>query len=92
MSFNGTTGAISASYNVTSITHSSTGVWVVNLTTAMSSANYCTVVSSNAGTVGANDTNTWVSAQATGGPTVNVAQGSVAFDATLVNVICYGDQ
>jgi len=39
--FNGTSGAsIRASYNVSSITRNSTGVYTVNLTTAMANANY----------------------------------------------------
>ena len=42
VNFNGTgTVAIRASGNVSSITDVSTGIYVVNLTTAMSDANYC---------------------------------------------------
>lgn len=38
--FTGSTGAITASYNVTSVTRNATGDWTVNFTTAFSSAHY----------------------------------------------------
>jgi len=40
VNFNGSTAAIRASYNVGSITKNSTGNYTVNLTNAMSDANY----------------------------------------------------
>ena len=43
--FNGSTSAINGSYNVSSITHSSTGIWLVNFTNAMTDANYTPVIS-----------------------------------------------
>lgn len=51
VNFDGTgTVAIRASYNVSSITDNGTGNYTVNLTTAMSSANYCVVANSTVGT------------------------------------------
>jgi hypothetical protein len=44
--FNGSGGTIRASYNVSSITVNSTGVFLVNFTTAFADANYSTVASS----------------------------------------------
>jgi hypothetical protein len=40
VSFAGSTGTISASYNVSSVTRSSTGIYLINFTTAMANANY----------------------------------------------------
>lgn len=58
VSFNGSTAAIIASFNVGSITKTSTGRWTVNLTTAMQSSSYCTLAAGNVGTVVAQDTYT----------------------------------
>lgn len=41
VNFNGSNGAINASYNVTSVTKNATGDYTVNFTTAFSSVNYC---------------------------------------------------
>lgn len=50
VNFNGTgTVAIRASFNVTSITDRGTGLYTVNLTTAMPDANYCGVASATIG-------------------------------------------
>jgi hypothetical protein len=40
VSFAGSTGTISSSYNVSSVTRSSTGIYLINFTTAMANANY----------------------------------------------------
>jgi len=47
VNFNGTTspGTIRAAFNVSSVTKSGTGSYVVNLTTAMPDTNYCVTVS-----------------------------------------------
>ncbi len=49
VNFNGTSGAIRASFNVSSVTRSGTGDYVVNFTNAMSDANYAVVVGSGTG-------------------------------------------
>jgi hypothetical protein len=53
VNFNGTTspGTIRASYNVSSVTKSGTGNYIVNYTTAMSDANYSGNISSSNTTV-----------------------------------------
>ena len=43
VNFNGSTGAINGSFNVSSITVNTTGDYTVNFTTAMTNANYCAV-------------------------------------------------
>jgi hypothetical protein len=40
VNFNGTTGAITSSYNVTSVTRNATGIWTIVMTTAMPDASY----------------------------------------------------
>jgi len=45
--FNGSTGTIVNSYNVSSITKNSTGNYTVNFTTAFPNANYCAVASAS---------------------------------------------
>jgi len=48
----GSTGVIASSLNVSSVTHTSTGVWVVNFTTAMPNANYAINTSGSGDTTG----------------------------------------
>ena len=43
----GASGTIQASYNVSSVTRSSTGVYTVNMTNAMSDTNYSVIASSS---------------------------------------------
>jgi hypothetical protein len=43
VNFTGSTGAIQASYNVSSVTVNSTGNYTINFTTAMPNANYVTI-------------------------------------------------
>ena len=43
----GSTGTIASSFNVSSVTRNSTGLYTVNFTTAMPNANYATNVSAN---------------------------------------------
>ena len=70
--FDGTgTVAISASYNVASITDNGTGDYTVNFTNAFSSANYSACA-----------TNKWDG----GGTAYNIAQGNVAATASAFNV------
>ena len=54
VNFNGTgTVAIRASFNVSSITDNGTGSYTVNFTTALSDANYCSVLTTSADGVAA---------------------------------------
>ena len=45
VNFNGTNGSIRAAYNVSSVTRSGTGTYVLNFTTAMSDNNYTVMAS-----------------------------------------------
>jgi hypothetical protein len=45
VNFSGSTGAVNGSFNVSSVTRSATGVFVVNLTTAVPNANYARIAS-----------------------------------------------
>lgn len=47
--FNGSTAVIAGSFNVSSVTKSSTGIFSVNFTTAMPNTTYATVASNNEG-------------------------------------------
>jgi hypothetical protein len=49
VNFVGSSGSVNASYNVSSVTRSSAGAYIVNFTTAMSSANYATLVTAGNG-------------------------------------------
>jgi hypothetical protein len=76
VNFNGvTTVTIRASGNVTSVTRNGAGDYTVNLTTAMSDANYCAQVSAGVGT------STWSAAAAMniGGAFVETAPTTSAF-------------
>lgn len=44
VNFNGTTGTVRASFNVSSVTRASTGLYTVNFTNTLSDANYSAVV------------------------------------------------
>ena len=48
VNFNGTTAAIYSSYNVSSVTHTGTGTYTANFTTALANANY--VITGSVGT------------------------------------------
>jgi hypothetical protein len=90
----GSTGAILASYNVTSVTRSLAGVYVVNFTTAFSSANYG-VAASCEGTGAAAGlfavvTNTTPATGSCGITTLNTTFS--AADPTSGYAVFYGDQ
>jgi len=57
VNFVGSTGVINASFNVSSVTRASTGIYTINYTTAMPSANYvvCGVTSQSNTIVTMND-------------------------------------
>lgn len=45
--FNGTTGALIASYNVASVTRTAAGTYTVNFTTAFATSNYAAIVTAH---------------------------------------------
>ena len=101
VNFNGSTAAIRASYNITSVTANATGDFTINLTTALTDANYSYVVNQSANygvaqTYGASlntstpGTLTEVAPTTTAFRfTTNAATG--AFNPKYVNVIVFGN-
>jgi alpha-acetolactate decarboxylase len=101
VNFNGTSAAIRASYNVTSVTANATGDFTVNITTALADANYSYVVSQN-GNYGIAQTYSASLNTSTPGTLVEVAPTTTAFRFTTstavgafnpkyVNVIVFGN-
>jgi hypothetical protein len=87
VNFNGTgTVAIRASFNVSSITDSGVGSYIINFTTAMADTNYCVVSENEIGT------STGVKAQTyatTNVAVVTVLYNSVAYDCAFNNVAIF---
>jgi hypothetical protein len=89
--FTGSTGAITASYNVTSVTRNSAGDYTINFTTAFSSADY------SAAAIASNSTSAYIMSVGTGGnaPTttaLRIQNPLAANDSASVYVACFGDQ
>ena len=85
VNFNGTgTVAIRASGNVSSITDNGTGNWTVNLTTAMSDANYASVGNSGPNTT-TNSADTVCSANTTSSFDVRHFESNAATDVSILN-------
>lgn len=89
VNFNGTTGAINASGNVSSVTKVSTGTFTINFTTAMPNANY--VLTGNAiDSNGSNDTTVGVTSLTTTTASITVAHGTSKYSSAtvFVQVVC----
>lgn len=54
VNFNGSNGSVRASYNVSSVSRSSTGVYTINFTTAMTDVNYSVAGNTSATLAGMN--------------------------------------
>ena len=79
VNFTGSTAVINGSYNVSSVTRTSTGVYQVNYTTVMPNANYCATASISSDTYVRLDVYTTSSIRAVcGAAAVDVAIFSVA--------------
>jgi hypothetical protein len=88
VSFTGSTGAVLSSYNVSSVSRTSTGQYTVNFTTAMSGTNYCVV----AGVKGVNQFNARTISQATASCDLDTRNQAGGYgDPTSVFVVFYGD-
>lgn len=89
VNFNGSTGAINASGNVTSITKNSTGDYTINFTTPMSSANYCVSISSGGASVGGDSriSQTIVSLSTTSARIRITRNDGAAVDSTVMGLI-----
>lgn len=91
-SFNGysPTPTIRSSFNVSSITYSSTGVYVINFTSAMTDANYSVVGAAGGTSQSGAGTRFWVNVDNNGGsapPTTSTLTISVGYaDTAFVNV------
>jgi len=93
VNFTGSTAAIKASYNVSSITRSSTGLYTINFTNSLTDANYATFVSANRS---ASSVDGYGSLMGAGTYTTNAVQVYSAFatsatvqDAPIVCVACF---
>lgn len=93
VNFVGATGIINASYNVTNVTRSAAGIYVVNFTTAFTNTNYVAVGMSNSlainGWIELNSATT--TASACGLFAINTIGGAV-FDPVSVLAVFYGRQ
>ncbi len=87
----GSTGAILASYGITSITRTGAGAYTIVFSTAFSSANYAIagMLTFTAGTSGFLEINTQSTTQVT---LFAVSTATVLFDPTSAYLVCYGDQ
>lgn len=94
--FDGTTGTIRASYNVTSVTKNATGDYTINFTVPFSSANYA--FSGMAGSDLSVATSVFWVTQAVSAPTASAFRMGVhlnfsgAYDASYVSASFFGDQ
>lgn len=89
VNFNGSTGSINASGNVSSVTKVSTGTFTINFTTAMPNANY--VLTGNAtDNYGSNDTTVGVISLSASSASITVAHGQNRYSTTsvFVQVVC----
>lgn len=88
VSFTAATGAILASYNVSSVTRSGAGAYVVNYTTAFSTANYAAITSC----LVASGVWAYATAQTTTSVSLGAQNTTAAADPTRMYVACYGAQ
>jgi hypothetical protein len=92
------TGAILASYNVTSVTKNGTGDFTVNFTTPFASANYCALITAR----GSSGKNGWGQITHGTAPTASALRigfvsddpptAPIVFDPDSGHVVCYGRQ
>jgi hypothetical protein len=90
--YNGSTQTVLGSFNISSITYSSAGSYILNFTTAMANANY-TAVGMACGTATANG---WIQQgysytyTTTACPIVQVSAAVGAYDSVRINVAIFG--
>lgn len=92
VNFAGASGAINASYNVTSVSRSGAGIYAVNFTTAFANTNYVCV-----GTAEDTSTNEFIKTGTSGKTTSSLpvlALNSFAgtADPAAINIVCFGTQ
>jgi hypothetical protein len=85
VNFTGSTAAIRASYNVSSVTRTAAGRWTVNFTNAMTDANYVVTLAGQDSSAGAQDTEAM--AIGSGGmATGSVAVTNIGFAGTFLDL------
>tara|TARA_A100001388_G_scaffold51202_1_gene34592 strand:+ start:1809 stop:2243 length:435 start_codon:yes stop_codon:yes gene_type:complete len=88
----GTNKTLSDSFNISSVTESSTGQYTVNLNTAMANANYCVVQGSN--NFGGNNNAAYLKVDnlTTSSFTVVIVASAVFVDRSIICMAVFGDQ
>ncbi len=88
----GTNKTLSDSFNISSVTESSTGQYTVNLNTAMANANYCVVQGSN--NFGGNNNAVYLKVDnlTTSSFTVVIVASAVFVDRSIICMAVFGDQ
>lgn len=89
--FTGSTGALAASYNITSVAHNGTGDWTVTIATDFSNASYVIVATAYANGLPNRFMNVYAKAAGTFSLFCTSDAGG-SFDPTSVMFICVGDQ
>jgi len=90
VNFVGSTAVKNASYNVSSVTRSSTGTYAVNFSTAMTDANYAAVYTAAYAGTGSGPL-TQIVSQTTSVLTVSVATTAAFIDPAINNVAIFGN-
>jgi hypothetical protein len=85
-------GTVTASYNVSSVTYSSTGIYVINFTNAFANTNYCAVMGGNMRNSGGEtivNQNFNVTKTTSSMPIRSMTGSGTAADASPLYVACY---
>jgi hypothetical protein len=82
VNYNAVSQTIKASYNVSSVTHSATGVYVVNFTNALTDSNYATIAGASPGITYSLTTGAWFA-----GVSINGSNGIVNKTSSSVTVV-----
>jgi hypothetical protein len=93
VNFAGTTGTVRASYNVSSVTRASTGLYTVNFATALADANYAVSASAGSGgSVAGFGVASYQAAPTTSAFTLlGISIGSALTDYTYVSAMVFGN-
>jgi hypothetical protein len=91
VTFVGSSGATNASYNVSSVTRSSAGVYVINYTSAFTDANYCVLTASDFSGISTSSAGKalMMTAQTTTTTSITYAGSVGSQDVTLGYVACF---
>ena len=81
VNFAGASGTVNGSYNISSVTRSSTGIYVINMTTSMSNTSYATVALCSDGKLTRGES---ISSTSQFGVSCSTSNGSAYVDPTSV--------